>query len=248
MMTPDLLKTIGLTDSQAKTYLLLIEKGELSPPEVSKLSGESRTNTYMILDKLASLGLIEKSSNNNRISYRSLNPVAIEKLVEERRKQFIEAEQAIKHAMPKMLSYFYTFTEKPGIRLLEGVEGLKEIYADTLRTKQDIYFLRTPKEIQTLGDEYFEKYKKRRADLGIATYAFTTEKDDSRQYSQSDKIYNVIRTWLPEESYTASVEVDVYGDKTAFLSYGEDVMGVIIQSPTIATAMKQLLLGLSKNE
>lgn len=42
MMTPDLLKTIGLTDSQAKTYLLLIEKGELSPPEVSKLSGESR--------------------------------------------------------------------------------------------------------------------------------------------------------------------------------------------------------------
>ena len=45
----------------------------------------------------------------------------------------------VKQSMPQMLSYFYSFTEKPGIRLLQGEEGLKEIYQDTLRTKKDIF-------------------------------------------------------------------------------------------------------------
>ncbi len=239
-MNAELLQNIGLSKSQALTYLRLVEKGELSPPEVAELTGESRSNAYMILRKLERLGLVEKLEKSKKISYQPLNPIALEQLAEKRKQEASLVESQIKHSMPQALSYFYSFTEKPGIRLLQGVEGLKEIYTDTLRTRKDIYFLRTPAEVQTLGDEYFNLYKKKRADLGIKTYAFTQDTPAARRFSQEDKVNKMVRTWLKPAAYDAPVEINIYGDKVAFLAYGEDIMGVIIQNPPIAEAMRQV--------
>lgn len=239
-MNPQLLQSLGLSPSQAITYLKLVERGEVTPPEVAKLTGESRTNAYMILQKLEEYGLVEKVEDAKKLKYQPLNPVALERLAEEKRVETAKVEHQIKHAMPQMLSYFYSFTEKPGIRLLQGLEGIKEIYKDTLRTKKDIYFLRTPSEVKTLGDEYFSKYKQKRAQLGITTYAFTQDSSQAHKYAADDNLNKMVRTWLKPDSYDAPVEVNIYGDKVAFLAYGEEIMGVIIQSPAIAESMRQI--------
>jgi sugar-specific transcriptional regulator TrmB len=245
-MNPELLQHLGLSPSQAQTYLKLIEKGELTPPEVSKITGESRTNAYMILQRLEDLNLVEKVKAAKKLTYQPLNPIALERLAEEQRAETAQVENQVKHAMPQMLSYFYSFTEKPGIRLLQGLEGIKEIYKDTLRTKKDIYFLRTPSEVETLGSEYFSRYKQKRAQLGITTYAFTQETTQAQKYAADDKLNKMVRTWVSPEEYDAPVEINVYGDKVAFLAYGEEVMGVIVQSPAIAESMRQLLKLISK--
>ena len=44
-MNKELLQKLGLSSSQAAAYLKLVEKGEISPPELSGLINESRTNT-----------------------------------------------------------------------------------------------------------------------------------------------------------------------------------------------------------
>lgn len=244
-MSPELLEYVGLSPSQAKTYLKLIEKGELTPPQVAKLTGESRTNAYMILQKLEDLKLVEKTQQAKKLTYQPLNPIALERLAEAKRAETAKVENQIKHAMPQMLSYYYSFTEKPGIRLLQGAEGLKEIYKDTLRTKRDIYFLRTQSDVNTLGKEYFSAYKLKRAQLGITTYALTPDEPTARVLAEDDKLNKMVRTWLKPQDYTAPVEVNVYGDKVAFLSYGDDIMGVIVQSPSIAESMRQLFKLLS---
>lgn len=247
-MNPQLLEEIGLSPSQAKVYLRLIEKGELTPPEVAKLTGETRSNAYMILQKLEELGLVEKTENAKKITYQPRNPIALERLAEERRQETALAENKIKQSMPQMLSYFYSFTEKPGIRLLQGEEGLKEIYTDTLRSKEDIYFLRTPSEVKVMGDDFYMRYKKKRADLGIKTYAYTKKTAFARMLASDDKKNNMIRTWIDEDDYTAPVEINIYGDKVAFLSFGEEVMGVIIQSRPIAESMRQIFKLMRKNK
>lgn len=239
-MNPELLQNIGFSKSQAKVYLRLIEKGELSPPDVAKLTGETRSNAYMILQRLEELGLVEKLQKAKKVTYQPLNPVALEHLVEERKKDMVRIENQIKQNMPQMLSYFYSFTEKPGIRLLQGVEGLKEIYTDTLRTKRDIYFLRTPIERQILGDDFYVRYKKKRAELGITAYAFTKDTPFARHMAQDDEANRMVRYWMDPSDYTAPVEINVYGDKVAFLAFGEDIMGVIVQSSLIAEGMRQV--------
>lgn len=241
-MNKELLQKLGLSSSQAAAYLKLVEKGEISPPELSGLINESRTNTYMILQKLEEYGLVESIEIKKKLFYRPLNPIALERIAEIKKKEVISLENDIKHSMPQMLSYYYSFTEKPGIRMLQGVEGLKEIYQDTLRTKKDVYFIRTPVEIKTLGEDYFSKYKQKRSQLGITTYAITQKNVSSKKYSPDDKLNKMIRTWIRPDDYDAPVEINVYGDKVAFMAYGEEIMGVIVQSPLIAEAMKQIFL------
>ena len=48
----NILQKAGLTESQAKGYLALIKNGALSPVELAKKTDESRTNGYMICEKL----------------------------------------------------------------------------------------------------------------------------------------------------------------------------------------------------
>jgi sugar-specific transcriptional regulator TrmB len=244
-MNPELLQTLGLSRTQAMAYLRLAENGALSPPKLAQLTGESRANTYMVLGRLEELGLVEKLKNKQKVTYQPLNPIALEQLAEQKQRQAAQTQQQIKQTMPQMLSYFYSFTEKPGIRLLQGIDGLKEIYADTLRTKQDIYFMRTPHEVEFMGEDYFIRYKKKRAELGIKTHALTVGPPDQSKMTE-DKSYKMLRTWLDQEDYTAPVEINIYGDKVAYLVYGEEIMGVIVQSPAIAKSMRQIFKMLEK--
>ncbi len=245
-MNPQLLQEIGLTKSQAKAYLALVEKGNLTPPEVGALTKESRSNAYMILQKLEELGLVEKLGKAKKVSYQPTSPVALEKLVEERRHESEMIEERVKHFMPQMLSYYSSFTDRPGIRLLQGLEGLKEIYTDTLRTKKDVYFLRTEADAEFMGEDYFQRYKKRRAALGITTHALSQTPISSGTPAE-DRANKIIRTWMAPENYNAPVEINVYGDKVAFLVYShEDIMGVIIQNKHIAESLRQIFKTLEK--
>ncbi len=239
-MNPELLAQLGLSPSQAKAYVALIEKGEQTPPVLAKHIHESRSNTYMILDRLAELGLCKKIEDAKQLRYSANNPVALEALAESRRKDVAALENSVKQSMPVLLSYYYSFTERPGIRLVEGQEGLKEIYRDTLRAKEPIYLVRTPAETEYLGQDFIQKYISKRQSLKIPITALTPDVPSAIHDKEVDKQNLFTRTWMSPSDYTAPVEISVYGNKVAFSAFGNETMGVIIDNPSIAEAMRQL--------
>lgn len=244
-MNPEILETIGLNKTQAKTYMTLVEKGELTPPEIAEFTGESRTNSYMVLDSLAELELIEKIEKGKKLSYRVNNPIAIEKLSEKKRQSVIEAETKVKQAMPTLLSYFYSFTERPGVRLFEGADGLKEIYRDILRTKKTLYLIRGFQNVEVLGKGFIEKFIAQRVKLGIKVIALTPKHTDANTDPDQDKEWLMERTWVDTSLYKEPVEINIYGSKIAIASFGGEVMGVIIDSPQMAKALKELFVLIS---
>lgn len=242
-MSPQLLQEIGLNPSQAKIYLCLIEKGALTPPQIGEHTAENRTNAYMVLEQLATLGLAEKVDTAKKLTYQATNPINLEKVSEKRRREVMDAETRVKQAMPTLLSYYYSFTERPGIKLVEGIEGLKEIYQETLRAKQPIHLVRTTADVPNMTQSYIDSYRKKRADLGIHTYAVTpmTASAKSLRDTGVDQKMLFHRTEISETSYTAPVEINVFGNKVAFAAFGAETMGVIIDSPAIAEAMRQVI-------
>lgn len=242
--SPDtaILRKAGLTESQSKGYLALIEHGALSPVELAEKTGESRTNGYMICEKLEKLGLAIKKKGQKAL-YTPTHPSALETLAERRRKAIQRAETEVKQGIDPLISMFYATTEMPGTRTLQGIEGIKAVYADTLKTKQDIYFLRTTADEVDMGLEYLNDYRKKRAELGIHTYALTPTTATAQQRIRSNEDANMLfhRTLLPINTYTAPVEIDIYGNKVAFISFGETQMATIIDSPVIAESMRQLM-------
>jgi hypothetical protein len=85
-------------------------------------------------------------------------------------------------------------------------------------------------------------FRQKRAALGIKTIALTPDTAVARNNRSSglDEQLMFNRQMLPEDSYTAPVEIDVYGTKTAFLMFSDDIMGVVIESPVLADAMRQV--------
>lgn len=244
-----ILRKAGLTESQAKGYLALIENGALTPVELAEKTGESRTNGYAIADKLVDLGLATKK-DGTRAVYTANHPSALEALAEKRRKVVIRSEQEVKQGISPLIDLFYAHTEQPGTRVIQGIDGIKSVYEDTLRChNKEIYLLRTTADEVDLGLNYLDDYRMRRASAGIHTYALTPDVEIARRHRDSGEDESMLfhRTMLPTEAYTAPVEIDVYDDKVALIAYGETQMATVITSPLIAEAMRQLFIMLQHN-
>lgn len=236
------MQEIGLNDSQAKAYLALVRAGSLTPPVLSQRIGVTRTNAYELLDQLNTLGLAQKSETGKKLTYSPAHPNALQSLVQQRREAVFEQEGRINAMMPKLLSFFYAHSDQPGVRFFQGRDGIVEVYKDILRTRQTVYLVRASEEKNVLGREFLAEYIKQRIKSNIRVVALTPLRPTANRDPKVDEEWLFDRTWFAPEAYTAEVEVDIYGDKVALISYGDEVMATIIQSPQIATAMKQLFV------
>ncbi|MCC7543576.1 hypothetical protein IT415_02610 [bacterium] len=239
-MNEDTLIQLGLNQAQAKIYLLLIQNGLMTPPKIAELAQESRTNAYTVLDKLEELGLVKRTRSGKKLAYEPENPVALERLMEKRRKEVHQAEQRVKESMPALLNYFYTYQNRPGVRYFEGKDGIMELYLDQLRTKQDIYFIRSDGDINLLGPKIYDIINKRH-ELGLKVHGIEAAEADVIKYArENDQRLGREMAWYPPNTYDEPVNIYTYGNKVAIISYAEETIGVLIESPQIAAAFKQL--------
>lgn len=241
----EVLKKAGLNDAQANVYFVLLSNGEMTPAEIAEKCDETRENCYSICKKLEELGLIEKT-DAKKTTYRVLNPSNLELLAEKRRKIVQKNEKFLKDNISSLLDIFYANNELPGARTLEGIDGVEEVYLDILRTKKDVYLLRTRADDMIGSDDEMDSFLRRYRDqlplLGIHTYALTPVTRNALKYVKSgrDRAINMERTWI-DDRYDAPVAVQVYGDKVAFVAFGNKPLATIITSPLIAEAMRQIL-------
>src|SRR5687767_5252100 len=107
------LTSLGLTGSQAKAYALLVEHGSLTPAALMKAAGETRTNAYMVLDRLTRLGLAFKDEQGKKLIYRPKSPAGLQKLAEAQQQKAHEQELRIKQAMPGLLQDYHAKRLQP---------------------------------------------------------------------------------------------------------------------------------------
>lgn len=239
-MDTSVLTGIGLTEAQAKAYITLTQLGPTAPPVLADKINETRSNTYKVLDKLVELGLARKLEHENKIRYRVENPTALESLARQKRDAALAEEHRIKDALPKLMTFFYTYSEQPGVRFYQGHDGIKQIFDDMLRTRQDIYLIRSPADVKFYDEVFFAEFRRKRSELGITTHAITPNVASAVHNIDVDKLNKFNRTWIPAYAYTGNVEWDIYGNKVALISYGDEAIGMIIESPQIAESCRQL--------
>ncbi len=239
------LTNLGLTEKQANMYSHLLSSQDLSAPELMKVIGETRTNTYMILEKLESLNLVSRSKKGRHNIYTAQNPIALKNLSEEKRRQYLEFETKVDQTVADLLRDFHVQTEMPGVVVFRGTEGLKQIYDDTLTSKSEILLLRTRYDDKVMGVNFFMNYIKKRAELGIKTRGFYPTSSKITTWAKNHDKLLIELNYYRNNVYDEPVEIDVYDSKVAMISFGKETMGVIVESPLIASAMKALIASLT---
>jgi sugar-specific transcriptional regulator TrmB len=233
------LQNFGLTEPQAKAYICLVKSGSLTAKSLAEKIKEGRTNTYMVLDRLLELGLVAKVEDRKVLRFCAANPVQLQNLAESKRREVLAHEKAVKDAMPALLSYYYTYQNQPGIRFFQGLEGITKMYEDQRRTMADIYFMRADSNVNPIRDVLLDHIEKRTR-LGIVTHSVEPYGSQPVGFAGVDDRKKRDITWLPNGTFTAPVNVYIYGEKVALMSHGEEVFGSIIESPQLAVAFKQI--------
>ncbi len=237
-MDVKLLQDIGLTKVQGLAYAELIKQAGCSAPVLAPLISESRSNTYKILDRLCELGLATKDDTNTKNTYYPASPAALEQLIQAQSAEISQRERKLNAALPSLLDFYFAHSEQPSVRYFQGKDGMQRIFSDMLKTGQPLYLLRSPSD-EKFYTGFFSDLKQRRNRLGITTYALTPDVASANHDPTIDERNRLVRTWLPAEAYTASVEWNISGNKVALISYGEEAIGIVIESAQIAESFRQ---------
>ena len=122
----------------------------------------------------------------------------------------------------------------------EGKEGILSVYDDTLREKKPIQAWSDFDAMQeTLGDTFMTTYPEKRTEKNIYFHCITRKTETSLKLQQSNtKNLRDMRFMRREK---LSTEVNIYGNKVAFISFRkEKPFAVIIEDEGISETLRSV--------
>lgn len=227
----EILEQLGLRDKKAEVYLAALELGSATVIEISQKAGIKRTTCYDILVDLIKIGLVSETSKGKKRLFIGEDPEKISKDLENKEKLFSEI-------LPQLKSVYNIKGVKPKIRFYEGKEGLKEVYADTLKYAGEILAFASEDVVRVLGEEWAGDYLKKRVKKNIHVRAVLPKTEYVSNVVQKDRELLRMSKLINPEKYPFSIEINIYGHKKVALMSSREQMGIIIEGDEIYKTMK----------
>jgi sugar-specific transcriptional regulator TrmB len=240
--TKDILKLLekaGFSDKESAMYIALLTLGRGTVSDITREASIGRTYGYPILDSFVSKGLAQISGKEPKKEYYSLSPRTLITYIENQIAEQKDIVSQIRETLPT-LTVMHNVEDRPKIRFYEGVEGLKEVYEDTLTSQEkSIRGFAKYEELHNTLPNYFPDYYKRRAEKGIFGRGIATDTPLARARKGNDKKEARDLVLVPKDIFDISPEFDIYDNKVMVASWREK-LGIIIESGEIADAMKKI--------
>jgi HTH-type transcriptional regulator, sugar sensing transcriptional regulator len=232
MNLADQLTQFGLNRKQAQIYLAMLELGQTSVIPIAKKTGILRTTIYDILEELEKKRLLTQTKKGKKRLFLAAEPENLERILEEKKEK-------LANLMPALKSLINTTGEKPIIRYYEGLEGIKEVYRDTLKYKGELVAFVTENIISKLGQNFANEYKEKRKKAQISVRVIGPDTLEIIEYKKTDRRDLKETRLVSKDEFPFSIEMNIYGNKLAFMSFSES-LGLIVESNEIAKNMRFL--------
>lgn len=229
---------LGLSKDEASVYLALLELGGSYVSAIAKKSGIHRVVCYKILDDLVGKGLVSSFLKNKVKHFAVKSPQILVRKQEEK----LEKAQKL---LPELLSITNALAYKPKIQYYEGLEGMKNIFEETLTAQSELLGYTNLEDIpKVIPEDFLREYARRKLMKGIKTRMLSPHTPKALRYLQTyypkgfDMNLVEILFVNPHE-FHFEYEITIYGDKVAILSLNPDErMGLIIESPIYARTQR----------
>ncbi|OGL87829.1 hypothetical protein A3I42_00430 [Candidatus Uhrbacteria bacterium RIFCSPLOWO2_02_FULL_49_11] len=241
-----LLVNLGLNDNEAKVYLSLLESGPTLVSSIGKKAGINRTTCYDLLERLVKYNLATYASGASvRKKYAAMPPDHLLHFLERRQTQFERQRDELRKQMPEF-KMLYKEIERPHIKFFDGIEGVKAIYRETLKSKEEILSIGDCEEWDSRElVQWARSYNRLRAKLKIHERVLIPAGEKTINwftYYPTTKKCTQYRI-LPKEKipYLFYSELNVYEDKVVIVLLKKpNRMGIMITSALLANMLKAL--------
>jgi len=222
----EFLKEIGLTKTESKVYLTLLEIGKSLAGTISSRSGIYRKNVYDALEVLSKKGLVVSNIQNNKRYWTCINPERIKNIFEEKLSLF-------KVFLPELLSKFKEKKQKQTVELYEGIEGIKSFNNLILKENKNLYIIGATgllfKKLKFSIPYYLEKSRKSK----IKSFILFVSNYNKEGFNKIKESKNVKCKILSKEFIT-NTQLYLFGDYSAINIWSEEPITVVIKSKEIS--------------
>lgn len=206
------LKSMGLTDNEAKVYLALAKLGVSTATPIRNHVGLHTSRVYEALDSLLKKGLVSYFIRNNVKHFKAQDPEVMFEMLEEKKER-------IAKIIPQIRSLHDTGQKGYEISLYEGYKGLRQIYDHVLSLmspSEEILVLGAESErLHLLSQTYFREYTSRRIRRGIKMRMICNHDAMDTANAYSGFTLTQVRI-LPRDARTPS-PMNIYPDKVSIL-------------------------------
>ena len=222
----------GLNEKEARVYLANLETGAAKVSAIAKRSGLNRITTYDILERLLEHGLVSLVIKNGQKIYTALDP----KLFIERSKEKIKNLEKVLPLLKKLSSK----TDHPRIEYFEGLNGVKQVYADTLKAKTELLNYADSRLVREIWPEYDDEYVARRVREHIFLRGIAPHDEYGLKVVSENKSKHRDIRLVPGNIFNFANEINIYDDKVSIISLKNDLVGIIIENEDIANTQRSI--------
>lgn len=232
----ELLK-LGLSSEEAKVYIACLEINGGPVSTIAKKAGMHRVSCYHTIENLQSKRLLSQYNKNGVKCFAPEPPEQLLHLAEEK-------VNLAKGLLPELTSIISAVAFRPKIRFYEGREGVERVFTESLDAKGEILGYTNLLSVTTFFPKFFEDYTHKKLKKRIKTrYLSPTTVESVRvlePFLPKSFDANLIEILLVnKDQFPFENEVVIFNHSVGIVSLNEnELLGVIIESPTFARTMK----------
>lgn len=228
------LATLGLDERAAAIYVAALELGESQQNQLAERAGLKRTTLRELLPGLLERGILQERVHGKRRRLLGRPPEVLVSDLEERA-------EAARQSLPLLLALENNRANKPEVRFFEGIEGVKQVFGETIRLGLPIY---TFVDVSDLNPELerwlVNHYVPARHKNQITNYVLVSESPIVQQLIPSDRYRK--NKIVPKEDFPFQMEIDVFGDYVSLVHFSrtDEPSATLIKSHSAATTLRSM--------
>ncbi len=225
-----ILQSLHLSPDELGVYLAALEYGPLTVQGLADRSKVKRTTIYTFLPLLVERGVIEKSRKRKRELYSGVNPHRLYEAEHAKLKEF-------SRLLPELEAVAKGGRPGPRVTYYEGLDGIKEIYADILHERKPIVgWSDFENNLKVMGD-FYGAYVPERARRNIVYKVIVKDSSAARDWTKHN--LGALRETKFVKSDDLQNEITIYGQKVAIMNFRAPTpLAILIEDPQTAITLR----------
>ncbi|EKD33299.1 MAG: hypothetical protein ACD_76C00052G0006 [uncultured bacterium] len=232
------LEDFGLTEKEAQVYLSVLQLGAGGVKEISKDARVNRATTYLSLESLMARGLVSSIERDGKKEFAAESPERFLTVINLQKEELNTKEKYFYEILPQLLAFYNESGQKPEIRYLVGLEGLRTIQLEYERLRGPVIQIIPHDALRAVLPDmaFLNEHRKEVARLqeDIRAIILTDDKNSDPGIPNEPNF-----CFLPAKDFpNITSEIIVKRDYIFIMSYKTDIIGIIIKSKSIADTLR----------
>ena len=229
-MNTEILKELGLTATEIKVYIALLESGESLASTISRKSRVERAVTYHILENLIRKGIVSYVIKENRKYFSACEPEKLRNLIKEK-------EALLNDILPELAKLKKPAEEPVLVEVFKGENGLKTVLDDLIQDKKPYYTIGYTGKASDIAEFWYIHWNKRRVKNKVKRYLLIRKGDENLKILKYP--LTEIRIMPEEAIHESKTSILIYGDNKVLLFLPlEEFIGIRITNKEVHNSYK----------